>query len=179
MIKRVCISGAIAGLALCASCAAAESEQIEDAARTGDVSKLKELLKENPALVSNAFFDGWTPLDEAADNGYLAMAKVLVAHGADVNVRAKGGRSPLYLAAMYDHRDIIRLLLEHGADANVKDDNGVTPLHLAAWDGYEDVAKLLIDHGADPNAMDKGGETPLDWARKRGNRRMEKLLLRR
>jgi ankyrin repeat protein len=158
------------------SCAAALCGEINDAARTGDLAKVKALLKEDPTLVSSPAFDDLTPLDEAADNGYFSMAKLLVANGADVNVRAKGGRSPLYLATMYDHRDIVKLLLAHDADANVTDDDGVTPLHLAAWHGYEDLAKLLLAHGADVNARDKSGKTPLDWARARGDKRMRELL---
>jgi ankyrin repeat protein len=168
---------AIVVLMVWASCAIGLCGEIDDAARTGDLAKVKALLKENPALVSSTFFDGWMPLHEAADNGYFAMAKVLVANGADLDVRAKGGRSPLYLATMYDHRDIVRLLLAHGASANVKDDDSVTPLHLAAWSGYEDVAKLLLAHGADVNAKDAHGRTPMDWATERGDKSMEKLLM--
>ena len=163
-------------LVLWRSCAIAFCGEIDDAARMGDLARVKALLQENPALVSSAAFDGWTPLDEAADSGYFAMAKLLVARGADVNVRTKGGRSPLYLAAMHGHGAIVKLLLERGADANLKDENGVTPLHLAAWDDYLDVAKLLLAHGAAVNARDKNGETPLDWAKERGGRRMVKLL---
>jgi ankyrin repeat protein len=159
-------------------CATGLCGEIDDAARTGDLAKVKALLKENPALVSSAVFDGWTPLHEAADNGDYAMAKILVADGAELNVRARGGRSPLSLATMDDHRDIVRLLLTRGADANVKDDDEATPLHLAAWSGYEDVAKLLLAHGADVNAKDTNGRTPLDWATERGDNRMEKLLMR-
>ncbi|MGH7939850.1 MAG: ankyrin repeat domain-containing protein [Limisphaerales bacterium] len=169
--------GAIVALFIWIGGAAALCGQINDAARTGNLAKVKALLKERPALVSSTAFDGWTPLYEAADNGYFGMAKLLVANGADVNGRSKGGRSPLYLATMYDHRDIVKLLLAHGADANVKDDEGITPLHLAAWHGYLDVAKVLLAHRADVNARDGKGETPLDWARERGDQRMEQLLL--
>jgi uncharacterized protein len=153
-------------------------DEINDAAREGDLAKVKALLKENPDLVSSAFFDGWTPLDEAANNGYYEMAKVLVVNKADVNLKAKGGRSPLYFAVMYDHADIVKLLLESGANSNVKDENGVTPLHLAAWSGYEDEAKLLLAHEADATAKDHSGETPLDWAMKRGNKEVVTLLQR-
>jgi ankyrin repeat protein len=168
--------GAIVALIVWASCATGFCGEIDGAARMGDLAKVKALLKENPTLVSSTAFDGWTPLHEAADNGYFAIAKVLVTDGADLNVRAKGGRSPLYLATMYDHRDIVRLLLSHEADVNIKDDDGATPLHLAAWSGYEDVAKLLLAHGADVNAKDAQGRTPMDWAIERGDKGMEKVL---
>jgi Ankyrin repeats (3 copies) len=153
------------------------SEDINDAARTGDLVKVQALLKRDPTLVSNAFLDSWTPLCEAADNGYYDIAKVLVANHADVNVKAKGGRSPLYLATMYGDNNIVQLLLGAGADANGADDNGVTPLHLAAWNNYKKAALLLLAAGADVNARNKGGETPLDWATKRGNKGMIKWLL--
>ncbi len=155
-----------------------DGEDINDAARMGNLAEVNTLLRENPSLVSTASFDGWTPLEEAADNGYYDIAKVMAANHADLNVKAKGGRSPLYLAVMYDHADIVKLLLDHQAEANVKDDNGVTPLHLAAWDGDTKIAAVLLAHGADVNATDKAGETPLAWARERGDRRMIKLLRR-
>src|ERR1700722_8658195 len=82
--------------------------EIDDATRTGDLAKVQALLKSNPALVSSTFFDGWTPLCEAADNGYYDIAKVLMANKADVNVPAKGGRSPLYLATMYGYNNIVK-----------------------------------------------------------------------
>jgi ankyrin repeat protein len=103
---------AIVVLIVWASCATGLCGEMDDAARTGDLAKVKALLKENPALVSSTAFDGWTPLHEAADNGYFAMAKVLVANGADINLRSKGGRSPLYLATMYNHRDTAWRVLE-------------------------------------------------------------------
>lgn len=158
------------------SCATARCAEINDAARTGNLAGVKDLLKANPQLISSPAFDGWTPLEEAADNGYFSMAKFLVARGADVNLRGKGGRSPLFLAAMQDHRDIAKLLLTHGADANIKDDDGVTPLHLAAWNGNVDLAKLLLAHGADANSRDKNGETPADWAAERHDQKIEDLF---
>ena len=151
-------------------------DAINDAARTGDLAKVKALLKENPVSASTPYFDGWTPLHEAADNGYYNMARVLVDYKADVNAKGKGGRTPLHLAVMYDHRDIVELLLANGADVNAKDDDGVTPLHYAAWHDYVKVTKILLAHGADVNAMDKNGETPLGWATERGDEGMLKLL---
>jgi ankyrin repeat protein len=151
-------------------------DEINDAARAGDLAKVKFLLQKDPLWASTPYFDEWTPLHEAADNGDYDMAKVLVDYRADVNAKGKGGRTPLHLAVMYDQRDIVELLLANGADVNAKDDDGVTPLHYAAWHGYLKMAKMLLKHGADTNAMDKNGETPLGWATERGDKTMIKLL---
>jgi ankyrin repeat protein len=123
------------GLAFCG--------EIHDAARDGDLAKVKALLKVNPDLVfSTDTRLGATPLHFAASMGSKNIAELLLANKADVNAKAKDGRTPLHLAAQLGHKDVVELLLANNASVDAKAD-GSTPLHLAALEGHEDVVELL------------------------------------
>ncbi|KAI0281934.1 ankyrin repeat-containing domain protein [Russula aff. rugulosa BPL654] len=61
---------------------------------------------------------GSTPLHEASQNGWIEIARVLLEHGANVEVKDNGGRTPLDIALEGQFRrseEIVKLLLEHGA----------------------------------------------------------------
>lgn len=91
------------------------SVDIHTAAETGDVGKVRSLLKENKQLVNAKDHAALTPLHLAAVNGRTAVVEVLLANNADVNPRDWQGATPLKLAAMNGYRDIVDLLREHGA----------------------------------------------------------------
>ena len=46
----------------------------------------------------------------------LAGKQVLLAHGAQVNVRNRGGRTAIYYARYKGHPEMEALLLQHGAE---------------------------------------------------------------
>jgi ankyrin repeat protein len=56
--------------------------------------------------------DGWTPLHWAAHKGYLEVAKILLARGADVNAKDKDGKTPLDSAG-YNTREAINQYLKN------------------------------------------------------------------
>jgi Ankyrin repeats (3 copies) len=58
---------------------------------------------------------GGTPLRWAVMWGDVELAEMLIAHGADVNVRDKDGRSLLQLAIDVRSTEIANLLRQHGA----------------------------------------------------------------
>lgn len=78
----------------------------------------------------------------------LAIAEMLVAHGADVNARQAGGWTPLHQAAIHGQVDLATLLLDHGADINAKAENGKTPLALATTGKHKAMTALLRERGA-------------------------------
>ncbi len=57
----------------------------------------------------------YTPLHDAAERGALEAAKLLVAHGADVNARERWGIPPIHLATKKDKVEMISFLEESGA----------------------------------------------------------------
>ena len=119
--------------------------EIHDAAKGGDVEKIKALLKANPELVSMKDRSGKTPLHSAAAKGHKNVADLLLAKGADVNAKDNAGLTPLHCAAANEHKNVAELLLAKGADVNAKSKNGNTPLkeavaecvklpNLSGWD---------------------------------------------
>ena len=101
------------------------------------------------------------PLPAALYQRHFRIANLLHRHGAVVDVRGNGGRTPLYCASIVGFVDIMQWLLNHGADANTPRDNGYTPLQIAAANVNLEAAQLLLNHKAYVNSRDGDGETPL------------------
>lgn len=76
-----------------------------------------------------------TPLHSALANGDAdrarTLARLLIAHGADVNAVQQGGWTALHQAAARGDRDLIEVLLAHGANPQAANADGRTPLDLA------------------------------------------------
>ncbi|NWW35547.1 ASB18 protein, partial [Panurus biarmicus] len=88
-------------------------------------------------------------------NDSLQLFQLLAAHGADVDARDEGWRSPLHRACGAANAELVRLLLRHGADANAIDYNGVSPLGWALQGAasHRDLhphltVQLLLNHGS-------------------------------
>jgi cytohesin len=60
-------------------------------------------------------------------------ARLLLVHGANVNVRDKNGQTALHLASERHFSTFLALLLKFGADVNAQDDDNMTPLHVALF----------------------------------------------
>jgi ankyrin repeat protein len=141
---------------------------IHDAARKGDVKKVQTLLQSDPKLIADKDSRGDTPLHSAALHGELAVARVLIDAGADVNAKNNyGAFTPEELwkvISSSNHQDPVVLLAVHGIDA--KDMlNGYTPLDLAMFAArHKELVQLLVSKGANVNAMAASGATPLFWA---------------
>jgi ankyrin repeat protein len=134
------------------------------AAQSGDLMKLKALLKDSPDLVLSRDKNGATPLHLAGGYGHKDLVELLLASKAEVNAKDNSGTTPLYFAALYGHADVAKLLIANKADVNARDSHGQTPLHGASLMGHRDVAELLLVHHADINARADNGTTPLHAA---------------
>jgi hypothetical protein len=86
--------------------------------------------------------DGEPPLSRCRS---VAMATLLLKHGADVEGEDREGNTPL---ACDPDIEIAELLLFHRADANAINHNGETVLNRAARRGRSDLVALLIEHDA-------------------------------
>ena len=122
---------------------------------------------------------GTTPLIRAAKAGDNGAVKLLLAHGASVDLPNSLGITPLMAAAgigstTIDIRARFRneqqcietgkLLLAGGAKVNAVNDGGQTALHGAALWGWTAYVQFLADSGANLQAADKNGIKPLDIA---------------
>ncbi len=69
----------------------------------------------------------------------LAVVKVLVAAGADLNRRCEHGRTALHMAAAWGHLDVVQYLVDHGADPTVESDQDGTPANMAQSRGQREI----------------------------------------
>jgi ankyrin repeat protein/protocatechuate 3,4-dioxygenase beta subunit len=137
---------------------------LHNAAQSGDLERVKELLKKNPGLVSskgtNSYgstpLQGGTALHLAARKGDMAMVTLLLASNADVNAVDNAGWTPLHEAAFGGNKEVVALLLAHGADVNAINNNAQTPLQWAITYHRSDVAQLLRQHGGLEHGYDVG-----------------------
>lgn len=72
-----------------------------------------------------------TPLHAAASASHSEIVWVLIASGASVNSRQRGGSTPLHLAALAGDVDSVQALLSGGADRDLENDAGHRPLDVA------------------------------------------------
>lgn len=123
---------------------------------------------------------GTTPLLRAAKAGDVPVMKLLLAHGALVDLPTERGITPLMAAAgngsaSLDTRgrykteaqavEAVELLMAAGADVNARDRNGQTALHGAASWGWNEMVRTLVASGIDLQARDASGRTAADIAR--------------
>ncbi len=143
----------------------------------GDSPDLVNLLIKHGAKLDAVDNDGLTALAIASQNAKIKAAEALVAAGADVNAPvAKGGYTPLMLAAISGSSDLASSLIGHGAKVNAVNPGGVTALMIAAANDHRNVAAVLLKSGADVNARSEDGRTALSIAQANNNEALIQLL---
>jgi ankyrin repeat protein len=143
---------------------------------SGDLQTLRSVIS-GADLYARSRYDGWTPLRQAAEScmvgairilaaadqrlaalsravllNEVAVARLLLAEGADVNQRDVHATTPLEWAVLMGRMEMAKLLLAGGADPNSRDITGRTSLMCAAERADEDMARVLVDAGGDVNA---------------------------
>ena len=175
------------------------------AIRSGDVARVRALVKADPALASARDEAGLSAVltalyhrqDEARDvllaadpeldvldaaaTGRLDVLRAILESDQDaLAARSPEGFTPLHLAAFFGGGPAVRMLLAAGVPADADQDNParVRPLHSAVAAGDHEAAEALLDAGADPDAVQQGGFTPLLAAAHSDDATMVALLLR-
>jgi hypothetical protein len=118
---------------------------------SGNIEVVRILIEYDPAAINAGDGTGWTPLHWATEGHNFedgSVLRLLLDHGADINVQSQIGRTPLHVATYNGALEVVRVLLEHGADVEVTNNDGQTVLQVAIEEGHGKVVKLLLEHGA-------------------------------
>jgi 7,8-dihydropterin-6-yl-methyl-4-(beta-D-ribofuranosyl)aminobenzene 5'-phosphate synthase len=153
------------------------ASDVHEAAKQGDLAKLKTLIAENPDLANAKNENQETPLHAAVSGGHLDIVDLLIAAKADVNAVDNQKRTPLHLACYDGHEEIAEKLISHGADLEAKFSNGTTPLFWAIPEGHTEVFELLVNRGADINAKTNDGANLLHTTALYGQKNMAEILI--
>ncbi len=166
---------------------AASVIEMLNAARTGDLPRVKELLEQNRRLLTARDWLGNTALILAVNSGHQAVADLLFKAGVQPDIHEAAaigqtervaallredaglldsysaeGFTPVGLAAHFGHFETTQFLLKQGANpsAIARHALQVTPLHSALFGRQVETARLLIEYGSDVNAKRGGNGWP-------------------
>jgi len=164
--------------ALCCSfllASAAFSQDIFEAARTGNMKQLKYLVKLNKDTVQAVTAHGFSPLMIACYRGQVEAAKFLVSKGADVNSKSPEG-SALQAACYTNNEALTEFLIKKGADVNVKGPDGNNTLMYAVLNQNEKLVRQIVKAGADLSAKNNDGQTAYSLAMTQENKVIQELV---
>ena len=83
---------------------------------------------------------------DAAREGHVEFAQMLLEHGAAIDARDSRGRTSLHKAVEVSKIQVARLLLERGADVNALDKKGRTPPQCTT---QQVILELLSEYGTE------------------------------
>ncbi len=176
-------------------------ENLNLAISNGDIARVNVLLLAHIEDVNMRGEKGITPLMVASINKNSDIIKLLLAKGADVNIKDSSGltalnyiienepeanaielsgnaairQMSLNLETVKKAEESFRLLIESGADVNALDKR--VALFFALKTGFDSCVKSLIDNNADVNTIYDDGSTPLMIAIDSENLALVKFLL--
>jgi ankyrin repeat protein len=117
-----------------------------EALRDGNVKFVKKVL-DSGVDVNEKFF-AWSALQIAADKGKLAVVKVLVQKGADVNYQHPMTKmTAIHLAAYENFPELVKFLAANGADLSLKLRGDVSIVRAVRDAGNPKMADLLVSLG--------------------------------
>jgi hypothetical protein len=122
---------------------------LQEAVRAGDEVRCRDLLQQGGRrAVHQEDQCGCTALHVAAHCNSVAVARLLLEHGAKVNAREAWDETPLHIGARSGSVEVCRLLLTNGAEIDAVDALGSTALVAAGNAKEEGTCELLLSHGA-------------------------------
>lgn len=126
-----------------------------------------ELLLEHIDVNARDLRDGRTAISVAAEIGDVEITKLLIKHGASVNIRQYSlskrslgsalnerplmvsGRLPIYWAVTKRQSAVVKLLLKYGASPNARTTAGRTVIQEACYMNDATSVRMLLEAGAD------------------------------
>jgi ankyrin repeat protein len=110
-----------------------------------------------------------SPLHEAAENGNLALVRLLVVTGAEINRINDLGETPIFLAVEQSNWEVAEWFASNGGNINATNKLGQTVLHELAAKEDSIAIQKVCGMKPDPDVQNLIGETPLHIAAAKGN----------
>jgi ankyrin repeat protein len=147
------------------------------AAAAGHEEVARLLIESGANINCRMSSSGKTPIMEAIDSEHVAVVKMLLSKGADVEIQDNDNQTPLWQAAedRWKNEGVLLALLQAGARLKSAEQGGQVLL-WALENCHNELAQLLLDRGADPNYANSSKDTPLGYAAKRGDIQMMQQL---
>jgi ankyrin repeat protein len=161
MTHRYRMMSAILAAGLAGAALFLTAAEIHDAAKAGDLARVRAIVTENPGAARLPDETGRTPLHWACRGVHVDVVRFLVETGVDVNARDGALVTPLHSVSSRGHLEAARILLDAGARPHAAMSDGSTPLHLAAANGHQELAALLAERGGRLDVQDAREDTPL------------------
>ena len=103
------------------------------------------------------------PLIRAIKHNRLDVMRLLIEHGADLEVEEPDQGTAIFLASSIYNVEAVKLLLENGADVNHRRKDGETLLFRAILVKQLNLVELLLSHNADVNVFVKYKDKHERW----------------
>lgn len=144
------------------------TSMIKKAVDFNSINILNHLLCSYPdklnGIINKQNSDGETFIHTAAINNNADIIELLIASGADANVKDIDEVTPLHLTAVYNSIEAAKALIKNGAIINAEDGQEESPLHLSAMHNKVEITNYLAANGANVDSKNPEGETPLHYA---------------
>eukprot|EP00047_Mylnosiga_fluctuans_P008019 m.5739 g.5739 ORF g.5739 m.5739 type:complete len:141 (+) comp2030_c0_seq1:92-514(+) len=102
---------------------------------------------------------GYFPLAAAISYNHGELAELLIARGADVNLRDQDGNTAMHFC---EHVETAQLLLKHGADIRAVNHEGQGVAQGAFDEELTEVVLFLVNQGAPMPRDEDAEEQPMD-----------------
>lgn len=155
-----------------------------------------ELLLQHIDVNARDLRDGRTAVSVAAEVGDIEITKLLIKHGASVDIRQYSlskrssgsalnerplmvsGRFPIYWAVTKRHSAVVKLLLKYGASPNARTTAGRTVIQEACYMNDATSVRMLLEAGADIDGSNlSSGWTGVHEAANYGHNEVLRVLL--
>ncbi|MCP1298169.1 ankyrin repeat domain-containing protein [Chryseobacterium sp. S0630] len=140
-----------------------KAKSIFDIARSGTVTEVQDLMKQNPDVINQINENGFSPLILACYRGNTPVAEFLIPRVKNRNY-ASGEGTALTASVFKGDKNLTQKLLQNKADPNVGNSSGVTPLIYAVQSQNKEMVELLLKNKANKTLSDKQGKTVFEYA---------------
>jgi len=151
------------------------------AARAGDLNKLKKLVDNGQDI--NTTHIGYSALHYAVFYNHRSIVEYLLDEGANIDIIANTGLTPLMWGVDRGHVELVGFLLECEADPAIVNQEGFSALHFAVRSKNYAMVEMLLSFNTETeewtkvNGRTKTGYTAINFAAFDGSLKILQLLV--